>query len=550
MLVERLGRGAAVGALAVSIGVAGLLPAATAAQQRAAAAGTGPAALRAAVQAVGGAADLRALRTFRYTARAQRSIHDEGLRPGGPAERSASVESTVRYALPVGQTPARVRVDAARTSLGATRQVVEVLARRRGFIRGVDANFSTAETKAMTSDRWAAILREQSLLNPHLLLRRALRSPELARSGDTTRVNGRTYRTLVLRNRVAPIRLLVDTRSGRLAMLRTMEHDYLRRDVPILVRYHDWTPAGGGLLFPRRVTLRSDGDVMLRETRGAAGLAVNRPMLGGLFRFPASVDDAQFDRRLARIGERTSQWLLSFANLGFIKDGGQTAINPIAITDGVSTADGVTLLGGVANNSLVVQRDGGVVVFEGALHDHRAEAVIRFIRRSPAFTGPITHVVTTHHHADHASGQRPYVALGATAVVGQPAVRFFRGVFAERDSTILPDRLDRSTAPATVQGVPAGGLALTDDQGQDIDVEVFRIPSDHAVDMVVPYVADQGVLFTSDIYSPPALPDPADQNAQAIAALVEAQNLDPQWIAGGHGTFIAYEDFAAALGGQ
>ena len=278
---------------------------------------------------------------------------------------------------------------------------------------------------------------------------------------------------------------------------------------------------------------------MVRERR--TEVDVNPKIKGRVFRFPSAVDPV-YDADLADIGTRTSEWLLSFVALGFIKDGGQRAINPITITDGTTTAAGVRLLGGVANNSLVVQRPGGVVVFEGALHDHRAEAVIQYIEDSPDFTGPITHVVTTHHHADHASGMRPYVALGATAVVGEQAVPFFQQVFADRGSTVLPDRLDGTTVAANVQGVPAAGLSLPN------GIQVFPLQTEHSVDMVVPYVADQGVLFTSDIYSPPGLPSPTDPNAQAIAAMVTARGLTPKWIAGGHGTFISYAAFKAALG--
>jgi hypothetical protein len=68
--------------------------------------------------------------------------------------------------------------------------------------------------------------------------------------------------------------------------------------------------------------------------------------------------------------------------------------------------------------------------------------------------------------------------------------------------------------------------------------------------MVVPYVRDSGVLFTSDIYSPPALPAAGDPNGQAIVDLVNAQGLNPQWIVGGHGSFIRYADFQAAVLGQ
>ena len=548
MSIRGLSRGAARGALALSMGFAGLGPLAPpgGAAPTAEVARRLPSSLRLAVDAVGGADELRGLESFTYSAESERSILDEGVVPGDGARPVATVESRVRYALKGGGDPARFRIDAVRTSLGVDRPVHEVVSGRRGYIRGVDANFSPSVTKPMTSDRWAAIGAEQELLNPHLLLSRALDHPALAHNGGQKRLGGRLYEVVVLRDAVAPVKLFVDARTGRLARLRTLQHDYLRRDVPIEVVYRRWVSAGDGVLFPRRVSLSSDGFRMIREKR--SDVRANPALARRVFRFPSGLDAAPFDAALARVGARTSQWLTSFANFGFIKDGGQTAINPIRITDGTTTAQGVTLLGGVANNSLVIQRPTGVVVFEGALHEMRAEAVIRFIEDSPDFTGPITHVVTTHFHADHAGGMRPYVALGATAVVGQPAVAFFQQVFAERDSTILPDRLDGSDVAATVAGVPAGGLTLTR-AGQPVGVRVFPIQTAHSVDMVVPYLVDQGVLFTSDIYSPPGLPNPADPNAQAIVALVRAQGITPRWIAGGHGGFISYAAFAAAMGG-
>ena len=543
MRLQSMSRTTAFGALAVSVGFAGLVPATTAAGGTAPA-GQVPAALQRAVQTVGGAAALRDLRSFRYTASTQRFILDEARRPGVGSELAATVESRLRYVLPAGGRRAQLRVDAVRTSTGADRPVHEVISGQRGFIRGVDANFSEAALKPMTSDRWAAIRKEQMLLNPHVLLRAALREPARAKGAGTRTIDGRTFRVVVIRDNVAPIRLFI--RNGRLAMLRTVEHDYLRRDVPIEVRYSRWTAAGDGVRFPARVSLTSDGEPMIRETRNRASLTANPRVRNRAFAFPAGLGAAPFRAGLARVGERTSQWLMSFVNLGFIKDGGQTTINATPVTDGVNTADGITLLGGVANNSMIVERDNGIVVVEGALHDFRAEAVIRFIRRT--FPGQrITHVITSHHHADHASGMRPYVALGATAVVGQEAVPFFRRVFAERNSTILPDRLDRRGADfrARLRGVPNAGLSLA---GAQSEIDVFQIPNDHAVDMVVPYVRDQGVLFTSNIYSPPTLPSPDDPAAQAIVNLVANQGLSPEWIVGGHGTFIPYADFAAAMG--
>ncbi len=534
---------ATAGALALAVSLAGFLPATTTAGNASSAAPTlaqaraGDPALRMAIRAVGGPQALRGLRSFRYLATGERWIYDEGIRPGDRAKPSATFEERVRYVLPSRRTPNRVRVDTVRTSAGADRPVHEVISGPRGYIRGVDANFSAPATKPMTADRGAAIREELALLNPHVLLQQALRNPRMARDGGTQVLGGRSFRVLVLRHAVAPVRLFVNPRTGRIARLRTVQHDYLRRNVLIEVRYLRWSPAGAGLRFPRTVALWSDGQRLHRELRPAGQVDANPRLDGAAFRIPASVRAPRFGARLTTVGRRTSEWVMSFANLGFIKDGGQTAINPQRI------APGVILLGGVSNNSLVVRRASGVVVVEGALHDLRAEAVIGFVRRR--FPGErITHVVTTHHHSDHAGGQRPYVALGARAVLHEAAVPFFRRVFRERNSTIMPDRLDRTNRPARITSVPNGGLVALNDADQRVQVLSFDVP--HSVDMTVTFVEQGGVLFVSDVYTPGGTPG---EGGQALNDLIEANNLNVEWIAGGHGGFISYDDFLADLAG-
>ena len=531
---------ATAGALALTVSLAGLLPATTTAGNASSAppqaqARAGDAALRLAVRGVGGPAALRGLRSFRYHATGSRWIYDEGVRPGERAKLSATFDERVRYVVANRRTPNRVRVDVVRTSAGADRPVHEVISGDRGFIRGVDANFSSPTSKPMTADRGAAIREELSLLNPHVLLQRALNNPRLARDGGSAVVGGRTFRVLVLRDAVAPVRLFLNPRTGRIARLRTTQHDYLRRDVRVEVRYARWSRAGAGLRFPRTVSLSSDGQRLHREQRPAGQVVANPRLRDAAFRIPASVQAPRFGARLTSVGRRTSEWVMSFANLGFIKDGGQTAINPQRV------APGVILLGGVSNNSLVVRRASGIVVVEGALHDLRAEAVIDFVRRR--FPGqPITHVITTHHHSDHSGGMRPYVALGARVVVHQSAVRFFGRVFRQRSSTIMPDRLDRSDRPARFRAVPNGGSILLNDADQRIEVLSFDVT--HSVDMTVTFMEQAGVVFVSDIYSPPG---PPGDGGRALNNLIEANNLNVAWIAGGHGSVISYADFQAQL---
>lgn len=546
MLLEKLPRSAAFGALVVSVGFAGLGTAVAAPRNAAApAAPVGQAAqskaLRMAVSAVGGSAALRGLDSFRFSARGRTWIHDEGVRPGMNVRPDLADTFTSRVRLVRNQ---GLRVDSVRTSNGAARRVHEVLNGRRGFIRGVDNNGSTATTTAMTSDRWAAIRREQMLLSPQLLLRQAMLHPRTTRDAGRQRLDGKSYRVLVIKNSVAPIRLFIDRRTGRLARLRTLDFDFMRRNVVLDVRFQRWVRAGSGLLFPRRVTLRSDGDVLHREVR--RGLDANPTISPRAFRFPANLGPAPFSKRLARIGSRTTEWLMSFAHLGFIKDGGQTAINPTQV------APGVIFLGGVADNSMVVRTGPNTaVVVEGALHNFRAEAVMRFVQRR--FNGVrITHVLTTHFHADHASGMRPYVARGAQVVIGQPSAAFFRQVFAQRNpKSLLPDRLDRRpNVQARVTGVGAQPFRL---QTPRFTVEMHRFATNpvHSTDMSIVYVEQRGgatggnELFVSDVYTPGA---PPGANGQALNNLIVNQGLDVDTIVGGHGATIAYADFVAQLG--
>jgi hypothetical protein len=123
-------------------------------------------------------------------------------------------------------------------------------------------------------------------------------------------------------------------------------------------------------------------------------------------------------------------------------------------------------------------------------------------------------------------------------------VPFFRRVFRQRNSTVLPDRLDRSARPARITAVPAAGLTL---ENATEAIEVYRFNTTHSVDMTVLFAADSGVLFTSDIYTPGAPPGP---EGQRLNNLIEAQSLNVEWIAGGHGAFITYDQFLADLGAQ
>ncbi|MEY2535714.1 MAG: hypothetical protein QOF29_3624 [bacterium] len=493
-----------------------------------------PAAERAtalAIRGVGGERALRNLSSFRLQSSGRTWIFDEGPRPGN----SVSPASTFRLALDydLRSSGDRLRADYVRNSLGTDRRVSEVISGRRGFISGADANFSPAGDKAMTSDRWAAISREQRLLNPHLILRDVMANPRLATAFGTRTLNRRPHRVLLVRDGVAPVRLYIDARTGRIDRLTTDDHNYNRGDVRTIVDYSGWRSAGSGLRFPRTVTLRQEGQILHRETRSA--VRANRPVSSSRFRFPAGVN-ARYDRALADRGAKTTEWLMTFAHLGFIKDGPATEIAPRAV------APGSTLIQGNPNQSMIVEQQDGVVVVEGALHDDRAEALIAYVRATFP-NKPIRYVTGSHHHSDHAGGMRPFVALGARPVIHVDAIRFYQRVFGNKSSRLLRDRLDRSDADANILGIPAAGVVTLPDPLRPVQVLAER--TEHATTTVLVHVPREGVLVVNgDTYTPGT---PAGPAARTLDQTIRANGLTVNWIVGGHGGVISYADFQRAI---
>jgi len=100
---------------------------------------------------------------------------------------------------------------------------------------------------------------------------------------------------------------------------------------------------------------------------------------------------------------------------------------------------------------------------------------------------------------------RPFVALGAQAVVHTNSVSFFRDVFANRDSRLFPDRLDRTNAEARLVPVRATGSITLADPVRPIVVLPER--TTHASTTILVFVPSEGVL--SSTAAPTRRPAPA-----------------------------------------
>ena len=483
-----------------------------------------------ALAALGGAEALQGIASFAIESTGSRFELDEHLMPGDVDEIPVGFTSTTYYDVASDG----LRVDITRMRPIGEQQATMIINGQVGAIIGQDAQFGPSGAAPMTSDRWAAVLREHALLNAHAVFRGPLGDGSVTAVGDEL-LDGVNHHILVIEDQVAPVRLYVNADTGNIAKLTTMETDHLRRDVPVEVMYENWAQTGGGVAFPNEVTMTVDGEAVHSETRSS--VMVNTPLDAGLFELPEGVTPT-YDEALADWGRNGHQNYRIMASIGFPRSGQDTNVETEEL------APGVHHVRGASHHSLVVEQEGGVVVAEAPMHELRSGAVIEWIENT--FPGkPVTHVIATHHHTDHTAGLRAYVGGGATAVVHEAAESFFTDIF-DRPSALRPDALHDNPATANIETMPAEGSYTIADA--NLSVEIFPVPNDHSADMVMIHVPAAGVVFVSDIYSPnPAAP--AGPGGQAVQAAIEAAGIDVSIIAGGHGAVIDYATFQGLLGG-
>jgi glyoxylase-like metal-dependent hydrolase (beta-lactamase superfamily II) len=203
--------------------------------------------------------------------------------------------------------------------------------------------------------------------------------------------------------------------------------------------------------------------------------------------------------------------------------GGAPAAAAAAPAGGVPTqklAEGVYLiLGGYA--SIAVDFKDHILVIEGAQSEARGLAVIAEAKKLIP-NKPIRYLVNTHHHFDHSSGLRPFVAEGATIVTHQINEPYYRKLFTAQ-RTINPDRLSQSNRPPVFETV-ADRKELTD--GNQV-VQLHRLQgSGHNDGLLVAYFPKLKLLVEADAYNPPPQPPtaPPPQVSPYVANL--AANID------------------------
>ena len=539
---------------------------------------------------VGGREAVAKLHSFSFKAKGVRYRTGDGVEPGRGLFKVASYDLQAFHDIQ-GE---RMRLDYRNGIFsGFVNEVSELVLADAGYVTGKDDAFLPASAWAMESARRSSTARTQFLLNPHLLLRRILANPALVEGVVNARLKhqlrsasevfpmtvdldvmtgrrklfaepawlerwaaydlaGVRHHRLEVNDQIYPIALYVHPDTGRISKLETKEHEWVRGDVSVEVLYEDWREFDG-VFFPTLIRMAVAGFPALEATR--TRVEVNPPLADALFAAPEGIHYRHNPSSSER-GLRLSQWMQSWIQVGFAKDVYWPEVSTREIAPGVHfvtvTSDAV--------NSLVIEQGDGVVVIEAGPQDHRSEAIIEWIgRKFPS--KPVTHLVQSHHHVDHAGGIRPYAAVGAEIVVHERAEDYYAALFARPASITLPDKFDRQFQPTKLSAVPAGGKLRIDDPRNP--VVVYPVQTIHCQDMVIAYLEKAGMVFNGDLRSPrpdggagaqPEQTQGADdfnmyfyQYGLDLVRTIEAYDLQPEMIIGAHAFSEPYEAFTAYI---
>jgi glyoxylase-like metal-dependent hydrolase (beta-lactamase superfamily II) len=405
---------------------------------------------------------------------------------------------------------------------------VEVGNGSAGHVTGIDFMFDPRPVDvAIPSWRVAARVRHLDMTSP-LRLARKLLSSGADLTLTTTTVDGTATEVITLREAGRPAtEIHLDPVSALPARVRTVEEHSPRGDATVEVRFGAYGPAGP-LTLPWRLTITVDGVPVHDEARSA--IEVSPAADAALFEVDDEITEAT--KAQAAFSQHSTQWILTYVYSGvrFYFDL-QTAPARSAPVD---IAPGVKIVIGPSHNIMVVEMPDSVLAVEAPLYDEYTRGAL--VQVNEAFPGkPLTSVVATHFHYDHIGGIRELaVDHGLTVYVGEPTVPFFEALFTS-PHTVDPDRYVAHPSPVSVVGVTDKLSLATADGGE---LQLCRITSDHADDMMIVYLSRAKVVFESDLWNPtPAEPQRGAQRGRLATQLYNAiveLGLDVDWVVGGH----------------
>jgi glyoxylase-like metal-dependent hydrolase (beta-lactamase superfamily II) len=279
-------------------------------------------------------------------------------------------------------------------------------------------------------------------------------------------------------------------------------------DVPVELTYSDYAKFGD-VQFPKHIVEKQDGyptlDITITDVQPNA--AVSLPV-------PANVSSAP-----------------------------APPATPNATIEKVS--DGLWSLNSAGTRSLAVEFADHIVMLEGPTSDARSKVVNDLVRKTVP-NKPITYVVNTHAHYDHAGGLREYVAEGITVITHESNKDFYEKAWA-RPHTV------EDTAPTTNKPMieTVADKRVLSDRTRTVEL-YFLNGHQHHSGQLIAYLPKERILLYGDGYNPPAgdeikTPERGPEYAAQLVQKIDELKLKPERIAPVHGRVVPYKNLLIAF---
>ncbi len=203
------------------------------------------------------------------------------------------------------------------------------------------------------------------------------------------------------------------------------------------------------------------------------------------------------------------------------------AVAPVTVLS-EKIADGVYYLRGGTHHSVLVEFADHLTLIEAPQNEARSLALLAEIRKLYP-NKPLTEVVNTHHHFDHAGGLRTFVDAGATIITHENNKAFYEQAFAA-PRTISPDRLEQSKKKTNI--VTVGDKKVLSDATRTLELYLIK-DNTHDDGILMAFLPKEKILVEADLYTPPAANAPApaanapvNPNAATLLTDLETLRLD------------------------
>jgi glyoxylase-like metal-dependent hydrolase (beta-lactamase superfamily II) len=486
-----------------------------------------------AVDAVGGADALRAIKTMVSKADAKHWEPGQSHSVNGESRflGDSTVTTTTDYTVAGGPV---VRYDWERDMKYPAVEKLKY-SEVRGPTWGVVID-EKGEAKPMSRIRLAANLREAGRGSPMLMLR-VLDGMQRVAAIEDQKLGNQTLPAVLYTNGPNKYIIMFDRTTKLPAAVRIRESDNIWGDANYDLILGDWKAVGGIKVAHSRTAKLNDMEIQRLTYKE---ITANAPVAPATLAVADNLKAAPTLASAPAAGNVPYQWVLRRIFLARFLDSDAIYFPPGGSFKLVELAPNVQHVQGGGANNLIINTKDGIVVVDAPVDEGQSRAVIDLAKAK--YPGkPIKALVLTHHHMDHTGGMRTFAAEGATVIVPAPTKAYWEQAI-KAAHTIEPDAQQKAMKPANVQEVK-DSLSLKDDT---VEINLHNIPNPHVEGYLLVHVVKENVVFVTDLLSPRG-PVSRNPGTVAVGNALRQHNITGATIAGGHGTTAKQADIGPAL---